>query len=128
MRRLAAVYQQQSPQRALDFLNTLPVAQQRALGDTLASLRSSALSDEADRLGEQGKWSQAVAKYRQAQPDAPDDVWLNYRYAGALRENGNGGQRRLMAAMARRQPQDPGKVYTTGCGSRARNDYAALKH
>ncbi|WP_421508127.1 cellulose synthase subunit BcsC-related outer membrane protein [Erwinia rhapontici] len=129
VRRLAAVYQQQSPQRALDFLNTLPVAQQRALGDTLASLRSSALSDEADRLGEQGKWSQAVAKYRQAQPDAPDDVWLNYRYAGALRENGQtAAAEAVMAAMARRQPQDPAQVYTYGLWLSGRdNDDAALK-
>lgn len=115
VRRLAGAYQQQSPQRALDFLNTLPAAQQRALGETLSRLRSNALSDEGDRLGQQGKWTQAVEKYRQAQPGAVDDVWLNYRYAGALRESGQpGAAEALMVAMARRQPQDPAQVYAYG--------------
>ncbi|WP_455818681.1 cellulose synthase subunit BcsC-related outer membrane protein [Pseudomonas cerasi] len=128
MSRLARVYQQQSPQHALDFLNQLPAAQQRALGDTLNNLRSSALSDEADRLGQEGKWAQAVEKYRQAQQGTPDDVWLNYHYAGALRENGQSAAAELqMSAMARRQPQDPTQVYAYGLWLSGARDEAALK-
>lgn len=129
LRRLSALYQQQSPQRALDFLNRLPVAQQHALGDALTRLRSSALSDEAGRLGQQGKWAQAVEKYRQAQPGAADDVWLNYHYAGALRENGqSAAAEEKMADMARRQPQDPAQVYAYGLWLSGDRDEAALKH
>ncbi|WP_455815075.1 cellulose synthase subunit BcsC-related outer membrane protein [Pseudomonas graminis] len=115
LRRLAALYQQQSPQRALDFLNALPVAQQRAMGDTLPGLRSRVFSDEADRLAQQRKWPQAVEKYRLAQQGASDDVWLNYHYAGALWENGQTATADArMVAMARRQPKDPAQVYAYG--------------
>lgn len=129
LRRLAGLYQQQSPQRALDFLNALPVSQQRALGDTLIRLRSTVFSAEADQLAQQGKWPQAVEKYRQAQQGAPDDVWLNYHYAGALWENGQRATADAqMVAMARRQPQDPAQVYAYGLWLSGRGrDEAALK-
>ncbi len=112
VRRLAAIYQQQSPQQAIAFINSLSGAQQRALGSTLSSLRSDVLRAEADALAQQGKWAPAAEKYRQAQQDAPDDVWLNYRLAGALRNAGEPQQAdALMAAMARRLPDDAAQVY-----------------
>ncbi|QHM73327.1 cellulose synthase complex outer membrane protein BcsC [Mixta intestinalis] len=112
VRRLVGLYQQQSPQKALAFINGLNGEQQRALGSTLSSLRGDVLHAEADVLAQQGKWAQAVEKYRQAQQDAPDDVWLNYRLAGALRNAGEPQQAdALMAAMARRLPDDPAQVY-----------------
>ena len=111
-RRLSALYQQQSPQKALDFIRQLSPAQQRALGATLNSLRSDALRAEADALAQQQRWPAAVAKYRQAQRDAPDDVWLNYRLADALRQSGQPQQAdQLMAAMARQRAQDNAQVY-----------------
>ncbi|WP_368900496.1 cellulose synthase complex outer membrane protein BcsC [Mixta calida] len=112
VRRLAALYQQQSPQKAIAFINGLSGEQQRALGSTLNSLRSDVLRAEADTLAQQGDWAQAAEKYRQAQQDAPDDVWLNYRLAGALRNAGDAQQAdKLMAAMAQRLPADPTQVY-----------------
>lgn len=114
-RRLAALYQQQSPQKAIDFINRLTPGQQRALGNTLNDLRSDAQRAEADALAAQGNWAQAAEKYRRAQRDAPDDVWLNYRLAGALRESGQLQQAdRLMAAMASRRADDPAQVYAYG--------------
>lgn len=129
LRRLAALYQQQSPQRALEFLNALPASQQRAMDEMLTRLRSRVFSDEADQLAQQRKWPQAVEKYRQAQQGAPDDVWLNYHYAGALRENGQTATADArMAAMARRQPHDPAQVYAYGLWLSGRGrDEAALK-
>lgn len=112
IRRLAALYQQQSPQKALAFINGLPVAQKRSVSETLASLRSSALSTEGDRLAEAGRWQQAADKYRQAQQAAPEDIWLNYRLAGALRHAGQPqAADGLMQAMARQQPEVPAQVY-----------------
>lgn len=112
VRRLAGLYQQQSPQKAIAFINGLSGEQQRALGSTLNSLRSDVLRAEADALAQQGSWTQAAEKYRQAQQDAPDDVWLNYRLAGALRNAGAPQQAdALMAAMAQRLPADPTQVY-----------------
>lgn len=111
-RRLAALYQQQSPQKAMAFINGLPAAQKKALGDTLASLRSNALSAEADRLAAAGNWRQAAEIYRQAQQLSPDDVWLNYRLAAALRQSGQTqAADRQMQAMARQQPGVPAQVY-----------------
>jgi len=111
-RRLAALYQQQSPQKAMAFINGLPSAQKKALGDTFASLRSSALSAEADRLAAAGNARQAADRYRQALQLAPDDVWLNARLAGALRQSGQTqAADRQMQAMARQQPGVPAQVY-----------------
>lgn len=111
-RRLAALYQQQSPQKAIAFINGLPAAQQRTLGETLSGLRSRALSDEGDRLAESGNGQQAAEKYRQALHLSPQDVWLNYRLARALRQAGQpqaaDGQ---MQAMARQQPEVAAQVY-----------------
>lgn len=111
-RRLAALYQQQSPQKAMAFINGLPATQKKALGDTLASLRSSALSAEADRLAAGGNVRQAADVYRQALQLSPDDVWLNTRLAGALRQSGQTqAADRQMQAMARQQPGVPAQVY-----------------
>ncbi|URQ60937.1 cellulose synthase complex outer membrane protein BcsC [Pantoea alhagi] len=112
VRRLAAIYQQQSPQKAIAFINGLSSEQQRALGSTLNSLRSDMLRAEADTLAQQGSWAQAAEKYRAAQQNAPDDVWLNYRLANALVNTGE-PQRAdsLMTAMAQRLPADATQVY-----------------
>lgn len=112
IQRLVSLYQQQSPEKALAFINGLPAAQKRSLGATLASLRSSTLSAEGDKQSAAGRWAQAAEQYRQAQQGAPDDIWLNYRLAGALRQAGQPqAADRQMAAMAQRQPGVPTQVY-----------------
>ncbi|KGT95067.1 cellulose synthase [Erwinia typographi] len=111
-RRLAALYQQQSAQKAIAFINGLSAAQQRALGETLSGLHSRELSDEGDRLADAGNGQQAAEKYRQALHLSPQDVWLNYRLARALRQ---AGQPQVadnqMLAMARQQPEVASQVY-----------------
>ncbi|WP_075182484.1 cellulose synthase complex outer membrane protein BcsC [Pantoea sp. 1.19] len=115
VRRLAALYQQQSPERAMAFINELPAAQQRTLSTTVKSLRSDGLRAQAEALARQGSWAQAAARYRQAQQDNPDDVWLNYRLAGALRQAGQPAEAdRVMAAMATRRGQDAEFIYAWG--------------
>jgi len=110
--RLVTLYQQQSPEKALAFINGLPAAQKRSLGATLASLRSSTLSAEGDKQAAAGRWAEAAEQYRQAQQGAPDDIWLNYRLAGALRQAGQPqAADRQMAAMAQRQPGVPTQAY-----------------
>lgn len=114
IRRLVAYYQQQSPQRALAFINQLPPDQQRALAGNLTTLRSEIVRAEADALAERGAWPQAVEKYRQAQQDAPDDVWLNYRLAGALRQSGQPQQAdEQIANMSRQRLGDATQVYAS---------------
>lgn len=114
VRRLAGLYQAASPARELEFINTLPVAQQRALADTIRTLRSDSLRAEADALAQQARWSQAADKYRQARELAPDDVWLSYRLAGALRNSGDVPQANaVMRAVPQRHPQDATALYAT---------------
>ena len=110
--RLAGLYQRQSPARAMAFINSLPAAQQRSLADTLRSLRSDSLRAEADALAQQGQWHQAVVKYRQAAQDNPNDIWLSYRLAGALRNSGAEAQgAQVMDAMVRQHAQEPAALY-----------------
>ncbi len=92
IRRLAGLYQTQSPAQAMTFINSLPAVQQRALADTLRALRSDSLRAEADALAQQNAWAQAATKYRQAAALSPDDIWLKYRLAGALRNSGEAQQ------------------------------------
>lgn len=114
VRRLAALYQTVSPAREMAFINSLPVAQQRALADTLRALRSDSLRAEADALAQQARWPQAADKYRQALTLTPDDVWLSYRLAGALRSHGEMQQANaVMRAVAQQHPQDPTALYAT---------------
>nr|WP_244987251.1 cellulose synthase complex outer membrane protein BcsC [Winslowiella toletana] len=111
-RRLSNLYQQQSPQKALAFIGHLSPAQQRALGNTLNSLRSDARQAEGNVLAGQGRWQAAADKYRLAQQDAPDDIWLNARLAATLRQAGWPQQAdNLMATMAQRRAGDRAQVY-----------------
>jgi len=114
VRRLAGLYQAVSPARELEFITTLPAGQQRALADTLRLLRSDSLRTEADALAQQARWPQAAEKYRQARELAPDDVWLSYRLAGALRNSGDVQQAQtIMRAVAQQHPQDATALYAT---------------
>lgn len=113
-RRLAMLYQQQSPQKAMAFINGLPATQKRLLGETLTALRSNAFSAEADKLAGAGNWRQAAEKYREALQASPQDIWLNYRLAGALRQAGQPQEAdRQMQTMARQQPGVPAQVYAS---------------
>lgn len=100
--------------------------QNRTAARRLVTLRLDALTAEAEQLAAQGRWAQAAEKYRLAQREAPDDVWLNYHSARALRESGQrAAGDRLMAAMAARQPQQPAQVYAYGLWLSGNGDDAA---
>ncbi|WP_336778585.1 cellulose synthase subunit BcsC-related outer membrane protein [Pantoea sp. USHLN256] len=78
----------------------------------LLQLRTDALMAEADALAQQGQWHQAADKYRQAMQATPDDIWLAYRLAGALRNGGDEAQgAQVMEAMVQQQPQQPAALY-----------------
>ncbi|MFP1979792.1 cellulose synthase complex outer membrane protein BcsC [Lonsdalea quercina] len=112
-RRLVALYQQESPQKAMAFIeNGLTPAQKHALLATLNALRSDTLRADADRLAAQSRWTLAVEKYREAIGFAPNDVWLHYRLATALRAAGQPQEAdREMEAMSRQQPHDATRLY-----------------
>lgn len=71
-------------QQALRLDRSNGTAQQR-----LSNLRIESLLADADALAQQQQWPQAVAKYREAAQARPDDVWLAWRLANALRSSGD---------------------------------------
>lgn len=99
----AEQYWQQALQ--LDRGNTTA---QRRLND----LRTAKVLADADALAQQGQWQQAVAKYRQALQSNPDDIWLSYRLAGALRNSGAESQgAQVIETLVRQHPQQPAALY-----------------
>ncbi|EOX5560269.1 cellulose synthase complex outer membrane protein BcsC [Yersinia enterocolitica] len=130
VRGLANIYQRESPQKALNYLNNLPRSQQAKMRDTLNSLQLDMLKQQAQALAAQQQWHQAAEKYRQAQKLAPDDVWITYRLAQALAQDGHSAQADAeFHQLASRKPGDPEQVYAYALYlSSTERDSQALAH
>lgn len=130
VRGLANIYQRESPQKALNYLNNLPRSQQAKMRDTLNSLQLDMLKQQAEALAAQQQWHQAAEKYRQAQKLAPDDVWITYRLAQALAQYGHSAQADAeFHQLASRKPGDPEQVYAYALYlSSTERDSQALAH
>lgn len=112
LRGLVNLYQRQSPEKALAYLNGLPRSQQAKLRSTLDGLQLDMLKQQAETLAAQQQWQQAAEIYRRAQQMDPDDVWLTYRYAQALRQAGQPQQAdALFRQLAQRQRANPQLAY-----------------
>ncbi len=129
-RGLANIYQRQSPQKALDYLNTLPAAQRAKLSDKQQGIQNDLLAASAARFAANLKWSQAVQSYEEILHRNPDDVWTTYHYANALTEIGRQGDAdRVFEQLAARRPADPQQVYAYSLYlSGTDRDDAALNH
>ncbi|HDV6782693.1 TPA: cellulose biosynthesis protein BcsC [Yersinia enterocolitica] len=127
---LANIYQRESPQKALNYLNNLPRSQQAKMRDTLNSLQLDMLKQQAEMLAAQQQWHQAAEKYRQAQKMAPNDVWITYRLAQALAQDGHLAQADAeFHQLASRKPGDPEQVYAYALYlSSTERDSQALVH
>lgn len=130
VRGLANIYQRESPQKALNYLNNLPRSQQAKMRDTLNSLQLDMLKQQAEALAAQQQWHQAAEKYRQAQKLAPNDVWITYRLAQALAQDGHSAQADAeFHQLASRKPGDPEQVYAYALYlSSTERDSQALAH
>ncbi|MGE4726320.1 cellulose synthase complex outer membrane protein BcsC [Yersinia enterocolitica] len=130
VRGLANIYQRESPQKALNYLNNLPRSQQAKMRDTLNSLQLDMLKQQAEALAAQQQWHQAAEKYRQAQKLASDDVWITYRLAQALAQDGHSAQADAeFHQLASRKPGDPEQVYAYALYlSSTERDSQALAH
>ena len=126
----ANIYQRESPQKALNYLNNLPRSQQAKMRDTLNSLQLDMLKQQAEMLAAQQQWHQAAEKYRQAQKMAPNDVWITYRLAQALAQDGHLAQADAeFHQLASRKPGDPEQVYAYALYlSSTERDSRALVH
>ncbi|CQJ28177.1 cellulose synthase complex outer membrane protein BcsC [Yersinia enterocolitica] len=130
VRGLANIYQRESPQKALNYLNNLPRSQQAKMRDTLNSLQLDMLKQQAEALAAQQQWHQAAEKYRQAQKLAPNDVWITYRLAQALAQDSHSAQADAeFHQLASRKPGDPEQVYAYALYlSSTERDSQALAH
>lgn len=86
---LAELYAEQSPARALTFIDALPADQRQTLAATRQRLRLVQLRAAAEQDTDRGDWAGAARHLRQARELAPDDVWLSYSLAQAWRELGD---------------------------------------
>lgn len=130
IRGVVNIYQRQSPQKALDYLNRLPREQQTKVSGIFDELQLDMLKQQADELVQQQQWSQAIEKYQQAYQKAPDDIWLTYRYAQALRQMGQQQPAdTLFHRLVQQHPNDPQQIYAYALYlSSSDRDTQALAH
>lgn len=129
-RGLANIYQRQSPQKALDYINSLPAASRAKLSDKQRGLQSDQLTAQAEKYVAERNWNQAANRYAEVLKLNPDDVWTTYHYAGALREGGDPAKAdAVFAQFAVKHPSDAQQVYAYSLylSGSDRND-AALRH
>ena len=129
-RGLANIYQRQSPQKALDYINSLPAASRAKLSDKQRGLQSDQLTAQAEKYVAERNWNQAANHYAEVLKLNPDDVWTTYHYAGALREGGDPAKAdAVFAQFAVKHPSDAQQVYAYSLylSGSDRND-AALRH
>ncbi|WP_369825902.1 cellulose biosynthesis protein BcsC [Rahnella sp. AA] len=129
-RGLVNIYQRQSSQKALDYLNSLPAASQAKLADKQRGLQSDIVTAQAEKYVANRQWNQAANRYGEALKLNPDDVWTTYHYANALREAGEPAQAdTAFAHLAAKRPADPEQVYAYSLYlSGSDRDQAALDH
>nr|WP_254303108.1 cellulose biosynthesis protein BcsC [Rahnella sp. BCC 1045] len=129
-RGLVNIYQRQSPQKALDYLNSLPAASQAKLIDKQRGLQSDIVTSQAEKYVAHRQWNQAANRYAEALKLNPDDVWTTYHYANALREAGEPAQAdAAFAHLAAKRPADAEQVYAYSLYlSGSDRDDAALRH
>ena len=129
-RGLANIYQRQSPQKALDYIDSLPASQRAKLADKQQGIQNELLSADAERFAANRQWPQAAQNYEKILQRNPDDVWTTYHYANALREMGrNSDADAAFARLAAKRPADPQQVYAYSLYlSGTDRDAAAIKH
>ncbi|CEG58688.1 cellulose synthase complex outer membrane protein BcsC [Legionella fallonii] len=83
---LIGIYRRQSPQKALSYLDSLPLSKQFKFKDIRRDLQSDVLQQQAERFVARKQWFEALQKYRDARQITPDDPWLAYHLAQVLHE------------------------------------------
>lgn len=112
IRRLANLYERQSPQAAIAYINSLTPAQRKPLQQTLTSLKQGITTQQADELAAQGQWQQAADAYRQIYQPNTTDIWLPYHYAQVLRQVGQNTQAdEMMQRSATTPPASAERAY-----------------
>ena len=112
VRALVRLYSAQSPQKAKDFLNSLPPSSQKDFAGLRQSMALDELNQQADAAAARKDWPQVVALLSKIRELTPDEPWLTYRLANAQREiNQPGAADDSFKQLIRRQGQNPEALY-----------------
>jgi tetratricopeptide (TPR) repeat protein len=112
VRGLVNIYQRQSPEKAMAYLDQLPRSQRKTMQSAINSIQSDVLQQQAQALEQQQQWAGAAAKLQHALTLSPNDVWLTYRLAKDLHAAGRTDEAdRAFNALAQQLPGDPQQVY-----------------
>ncbi|WP_261831770.1 cellulose synthase complex outer membrane protein BcsC [Leminorella grimontii] len=84
VRSLVSLYEKESPEKALAYLQSLPASVKNGMKSSLNSLTADSLKQQAEALVANGRLAQAEEKYLQAKKLTPDDPWLTYRLANVM--------------------------------------------
>ena len=114
-RAVARYMESQPPERALALLEELPSGRTSAWADLHAQVTLRLLTTQADQAAEEQRWEAAETALKQAQQLDPDDPWLSYALARAMREQGraNEGLRAYDTHLSRHRGA-PGSHYAHG--------------
>ncbi|WP_367300181.1 cellulose synthase complex outer membrane protein BcsC [Hafnia alvei] len=112
VRGLVNIYQRQSPEKAMAYLDQLPRSQRKAMQSAINGIQSDVLQQQAQALEQQQQWAGAADKLQQALKLSPNDVWLTYRLAKDLHAAGRTDEAdRAFNTLAQQLPGDPQQVY-----------------
>jgi len=87
-RGIARYLESQPPEKALSLLDELPVSRSSGLAGMHGKLTVRLLTLRAEQATQEQRWADAESALLQAQQLDPDDPWLSYGLARALREQG----------------------------------------
>lgn len=112
VRALVRLYSAQSPEKAKDFLNSLPASSQQEFAGLRQSMALDELNQQADAASARNDWPQVVALLSKIRDLTPDEPWLTYRLANAQREiNQPGAADDSFKKLMLRQGQNPEALY-----------------
>lgn len=109
---IISVYKRQSPQKALDYLNSMSPDKQLRLKATKISLQSSVFQQRAEKNVAQNQWSSALQNYLQAQVLDPDNPWLIYQLGIVMSHLGQANRADTMfRELLSRKGADPSAIH-----------------
>jgi Flp pilus assembly protein TadD len=132
VRGLVRLYQSQSPEKAEQYLNSLPPKAQQEFQSVRRGLALDRLNVQADDATRRGDWAQIVLVLTKARELDPDNPWLVYRLANAQRELRHSADAdNSFSLLLQSQSQNPEARYAHGLflanGDRDRDAKASLQ-
>lgn len=130
VRGLANIYRAESPEKADQFIQSLPASQRRSIDDIERSLNNEKLAQQAEQLENQGHYGQAAEIQSRRLALDPGNVWITYRLSRDLYSAGQRSQADTqMRQLANQKPGDPEQVYANALYLSGNDqDRAALAH